>query len=153
MKSLCKILATFFGVGYFPLAPGTITSFIIVILYKYYLHSLSWPLYLILLIFCFFIGVIASTKYSSDLREKDPRKIVIDEACGQLFVLFQLPDSWLLLILGFFLFRLFDIIKPYPVNKAEKLTKGWGIMMDDIVAAVYAALILYIYILVRQVFF
>jgi len=149
MKTAWKILATFFGVGFFPLAPGTLTSFVVVILYKFLLFNLSWPVYLLIFLCLFFIGVFVSTEYSAELGKKDPRKIVIDEACGQLLVLFQMPTSWFLLLLGFFLFRLFDIIKPYPIRKVENLKKGWGIMLDDIMAAIYAIIIVRIYLLFR----
>ena len=149
MKTGAKILATFFGVGFFPLAPGTLTSLIVVILYKFFLHSISWPLYLLIFLCIFFIGVFASGIYSTELGKTDPRRIVIDEACGQFIVLFQMSTSWFPLLLGFFLFRLFDIIKPYPIRKIEKLKKGWGIMMDDIAAAVYTILIVRIYLLFR----
>jgi len=149
MKTVHKILATFFGIGFFPLAPGTATSFIVVILYKLFLHSLSWPSYILLFIILFFAGVFASTKYSSELGTEDPRRIVVDEACGQLFVLFLMPTSWVILLACFFLFRFFDIIKPYPIRKVEKLKKGWGIMMDDIAAAVYTALIIHIYLFIK----
>lgn len=149
MKILAKILATFFGIGFFPVAPATLMSLIIVLLYKLYLHNLSWPLYLILLLVLFFTGVLVSYHYSLELKEKDPGKIVIDEACGQLIVLFFVPTSWFLLFLGFFLFRLFDIIKPYPIKAAENLQRGWGIMVDDIIAAFYAAIILNVYMLIK----
>jgi phosphatidylglycerophosphatase A len=149
MKMIWKIIATFFGVGYFPLAPGTVTSFAIVLLYRLFLHKLSWPLYVILFLFLFFLGTFASSKYSSRLEEKDPRKIVVDEACGQLLVLFLVPESWLVLLLGFFLFRIFDIIKPFPIRKIENFSKGWGIMADDIMASIYAGLILHLYLLLK----
>jgi len=149
MKMIWKIIATFLGVGYFPLAPGTVTSFAIVLLYRFFLHKLSWPLYLLLFLFLFFLGTFASSKLSSRLEEKDPRKIVVDEACGQLLVLFLVPESWLVLLLGFFLFRIFDIIKPFPTRKIENLSKGWGIMADDIMASIYAGLILHLYLLLK----
>jgi len=149
MKTGAKILATFFGVGFFPLAPGTLTSLIVVILYKFFLHSINWPLYLLIFLGLFFIGVFVSGVYSTELGKTDPRRIVIDEACGQLIVLFLMPTSWFPLLLGFFLFRLFDIIKPYPLRNVEKLKKGWGIMMDDIAAAVYTILLVRIYLLFR----
>ena len=149
MKTGSKILATFFGIGFFPLAPGTLTSLVVVILYKLFLSNLSWPVYLLIFLCLFFIGVFVATEYSSELGEKDPRKIVIDEACGQLLVLFQLSTSWFLLLLGFFLFRLFDIIKPYPIRKIENLKKGWGIMTDDVVAALYAIIIIRLYLIFR----
>ena len=156
MKSLSKIIATFFGVGYFPVAPGTLTSLIVVLLYKFYLHSLSWPFYLLLLFFLFSVGVFTSTKYSLEIKKHDPRRIVIDEAFGQLLVLFQIGESWgtgwLPLLSCFFLFRIFDIIKPFPIKKVETLPDGWGIVMDDLVAAVYAGVIINLYLLLKFYF-
>jgi len=149
LKTGSKILATFFGVGFFPLAPGTLTSLVVVMLYKFLLFNLSWPVYSLLFLFLFFGGIFVSSSYSTELGKTDPRKIVIDEACGQLLVLFRMPTSWFLLLLGFFLFRIFDIIKPYPIRKVEKLKKGWGIMLDDILAAIYAIILMRIYLLLR----
>jgi len=156
MKSLSKIIATFFGVGYFPVAPGTLTSLIVVLLYKFYLHRLSWPIYLLLLFLVFLVGIFTSTKYSSELKKQDPRKIVIDEAFGQLLVLFRIGESWgtgwLPLLACFLLFRIFDIIKPYPIKKVETLPEGWGIVMDDLVAAVYAGIIIHLYLILKFYF-
>lgn len=156
MKSLSRIIATFFGVGYFPVAPGTLTSLIVVLLYKFYLHSLSWPFYLLLLFLLFSVGIFTSTKYSLEIKKHDPRRIVIDEAFGQLLVLFQIGESWgtgwLPLLSCFLLFRIFDIIKPFPIKKVEKLPEGWGIVMDDLVAAVYAGVIINLYLLLKSYF-
>ena len=156
MKSLSKIIATFFGVGYFPVAPGTLTSLIVVLLYKFYLHRLSWPFYLLLLFLLFLVGIFTSTKYSLEMNKKDPRRIVIDEAFGQLLVLFQIGESWgtgwLPLLSCFLLFRIFDIIKPFPIKKVETLPEGWGIVMDDLVAAVYAGVIINLYLLLKFYF-
>ncbi len=156
MKSLSKIIATFFGVGYFPVAPGTLTSLIVVLLYKFYLHSLSWPFYLLLLVLLFSVGIFTSTKYSLEIKKHDPRRIVIDEAFGQLLVLFQIGESWgtgwLPLLSCFLLFRIFDIIKPFPIKKVETLPEGWGIVMDDLVAAVYAGVIINLYLLLKFYF-
>jgi len=149
MKFLSKTIATFFGVGYFPLAPGTVTSAIIVLLYKLYLHKLSWPLYLLILFLLFFLGIFTSASYSSELNDKDPRKITMDEAVGQLLVLFRMGKAWPLLLAGFLLFRFFDVIKIYPIKKVEALPKGWGIMMDDILAAIYAGIVIHLYLLIR----
>lgn len=149
MKTLSKIIATFFGFGFFPVGPGTVTSLVVVFIYKFSLHKLSWPFYLLLLILVFLIGTLTSTKYSLVLNRKDPQNIVIDEAFGQLLVLFQMSTDWFPLLLSFFLFRLFDIIKPYPIRKVEALPDGWGIMMDDLVAAVYAGIIIYLYLILK----
>jgi len=149
MKIISKIIATFFGVGYFPLAPGTLTSFIVVLIYKFILYRISWPVYLLIFIILFLIGTLTSSKFSSELNKKDPRKIVIDEASGQFLALFHLGSSWFPLLLSFFLFRFFDIIKPFPIKKVETFPKGWGIMLDDILAALYAGIIFNIYFLLK----
>lgn len=149
MKLLSKIISSFFGVGYFPIAPGTLTSLVVILAYKFYLFRLSWSLYLLILFLLFFIGVYTSTKVESESRKKDPRKIVIDEACGQLLVLFRMGDAWFPILSGFLLFRIFDIVKPYPIKKVETLPSGWGIMMDDIVAAIYAGVIINLYLIIK----
>ncbi len=149
MKLLSKIISTFFGVGYFPVAPGTLTSILIVLAYKFYLYKLSWPLYFLIIFLLFLIGVYTSSKFSSDLSKKDPRKIVIDEACGQLLVLFRMSDAWFPVLSCFILFRVFDITKPYPIKKVETLPSGWGIMTDDLVAAIYAGVIVNLYLLLK----
>jgi len=149
MKLLSKIISSFFGAGYFPVAPGTLTSLVVILAYKFYLFRLSWSLYLLILFLLFFIGVYASTKVESESRKKDPRKIVIDEACGQLLVLFRMGDAWFPILIGFLLFRIFDIAKPFPIKKVETLPSGWGIMMDDIVAAIYAGVIINLYLIIK----
>lgn len=149
MKLLSKVISTFFGLGYFPVAPGTITSLVVILAYKFYLYQLSWPLYLLILFLLFLVGVYTSTKFSAESNKKDPRKIVIDEACGQLLVLFRMPEAWFPVLASFILFRVFDIVKPYPIKKVEALPAGWGIMMDDVVAAIYAGVIINLYLLLR----
>lgn len=149
MKLLSKVISTFFGLGYFPVAPGTITSLVVILAYKFYLYQLNWPLYLLILFLLFLAGVYTSTKFSAESNKKDPRKIVIDEACGQLLVLFRMSEAWFPVLASFILFRVFDIVKPYPIKKVEALPAGWGIMMDDIVAAIYAGVIINLYLLLK----
>ena len=149
MTFISKIVATFFGVGYFPLAPGTLTSLIVVLLYKFLLHQLSWPAHLLIFLFVFLIGTFASTKMSSKWKIEDPQKVVIDEAAGQYLALFQLSPSWWSLLLSFLLFRLFDILKPFPIRRVESFPRGWGIMLDDFVAALYAGILVYVYLILR----
>ncbi len=149
MKLLSKVISTFFGLGYFPVAPGTITSLVVILAYKFYLYQLNWPLYLLILFLLFLVGVFTSTKFSAAANKKDPRKIVIDEACGQLLVLFRMSEAWFPVLASFVLFRVFDIVKPYPIKKVEALPTGWGIMLDDVVAAIYAGVIVNLYLLLR----
>lgn len=88
------------------------------------------------------LGVAASTRVARFTLNKDPQFVVIDEVSGQYFTyLFALaPPNWKYLLLGFILFRVFDIWKPFPARQAESLPGGWGIMADDWAAAVYAAI-------------
>lgn len=149
MKNLWKLVATFFGLGLSPAAPGTVASLGVVLLYRYFFQSWRWPYLLALLVLLFLLGVIAATAYSRELGQTDPRRVVVDEAAGMLLVVFGVSPTWLLLFLGFFLFRLFDILKPFPIRRLEKLPLGWGIMADDLAAAAMAKAILHLYLYLK----
>ena len=88
------------------------------------------------------IGVWAANRVEADSKIVDPSFVVIDEVAGQLITLFLIPFSWIYLLAGFLLFRAFDILKPFPARRAEELPGGWGIMLDDIFAGIYANLFL-----------
>ena len=148
MKYFSKLSSTFFGVGYFPIGQGTLTSFIVVLMYKLFLYRLHWAYYLLLILVVYILGVVCSSIHSTVLKKKDPQ-IVIDEVAGQLLVLFRLNPTWSLLLMSFFIFRLFDIAKPFPIKQIEKFPKGWGIMTDDIMAAVYSGIIVHLYLLLK----
>lgn len=139
MKTAAKILATVFGIGLFPAAPGTLASVVAALVFKFALHGLAWPLYLLLLVLLFFAGTAASAVHAAALGRRDPGPIVIDEVCGQLLALAFLPAAWVPVAVSFVLFRFFDIIKPGPIRELEKLPGGWGIMADDIGAGLAAA--------------
>jgi len=147
MKLFSKTIATFLGTGYFPVAPGTLASFITVIIYKYALHKLIWPYVLILFLLTYILGVITSSKYTSLTNIDDPGEVVIDEVLGQLVALFMLKPSWLLILSAFLLFRFFDIIKPFYIKRAEKFSRGWGIMLDDIIAGIYTNILINVFII------
>ena len=149
MKQFSKVIATFFGAGYFPLAPGTLTSAIVMLFYKFVLYKLSWPLYLLLFFLLFILGILVSDVYSRMLKKEDPRPVVIDEAAGQFLALFLFDPQWTLCLASFFLFRLFDIVKPFPIRKVETFPRGFGIMLDDILAALYAGILLNLFLLLR----
>jgi phosphatidylglycerophosphatase A len=149
MKRAAKALASIFGVGFFPVAPGTLASLVIMILYKAFFHKLSLLPYLACAAGLFFIGVAASSLSAPEFGSKDPKKIVIDEVCGQWLALAGAPPRWWLVLSSFLLFRAFDIIKPFPIRNSEKLSRGWGIMADDVLAAVYVVVIYQFYRLLR----
>lgn len=149
MKLFVKMTATFFGLGHFPIAPGTLTSAVIVVMYKFLLFRLSWPLYLLIFTFLFLTGAYTSYRYSMSLKKEDPRSAVIDEAAGQLLALFLINPSWILCTASFVLFRFFDIMKPFPIKQVEDFPKGFGIMLDDVLAALFAGILLNLYLLLK----
>jgi phosphatidylglycerophosphatase A len=149
MNRLVKVMSTFFGAGYFPLAPGTFASLAAVALYRFVLAGLSGPIFAGVIIGVYLLGVAAAGSFSRLLGERDPRKIVIDEVVGQWIALFLIPPSWLNLALAFFFFRVFDIIKPFGIRDTERLPGGWGIMTDDVVAGLAALLLVRLSFLVR----
>lgn len=149
MKRVWKIVATCLGIGAFPLAPGTAASFAVILLYRFFLWRLPWLPYAALVLVVCILGVFAATALSSVLQHKDPRKVVVDEACGQLIVLFSVSPKWTLLLVAFFLFRFFDIAKPFPIRRVERLPAGWGIMADDVVAGLMAKIVLLLYLWLR----
>ncbi len=142
MSFISKIIATFFGSGFFPIAPGTAASFLTVLVYLFWIHGFAGPVQAGIIVILFFAGSLAATRYSRELDQTDPGRIVIDETCGQLIALFLCPPSWKAIAAGFILFRIFDIIKPYPINKLEKFPRGWGIMADDVGAGLAAGIVL-----------
>ena len=91
------------------------------------------------------MGIWAGTRAEKLLGKKDPGKVVIDEVAGQLIALLpilpKLDPGWVSIIVAFLSFRLFDIVKPYPARRLEKLESGLGIMSDDVVAGAYAAVV------------
>jgi len=149
MKFLSKIIATVFGIGYFPFAPGTLTSLVFIFLYKLFLYKMDWSYYLALLMLLFVIGAVASSAQASRMKTEDPRSVVIDEAMGQLVALFHLNPDWYILGFGFALFRALDILKPFIIKRAEKIPGGWGIMMDDLIAGLITSILLNLFLILK----
>lgn len=137
-----RLIASFFYVGFVPIIPGTFGSLAAFVLYFPLLYVNRWPVYLAAVLVIVAFGVWASGKVEKDSRIVDPSFVVIDEVAGQLITLFLIPFSWVNIAAGFLLFRVLDIIKPFPARQAEKLPRGWGIMFDDVLAAIYGNLFL-----------
>lgn len=137
------LIATGLGVGYFPLFPGTIGSLFGLLLFLFLRH-LSTATFILFIFFLFGLGVYSSYLYEASFKKKDASEIVIDEIVAMLIVLFFLPASLLWWTAGFILFRLFDITKPPPIRMFERLPGGWGVMVDDLIAAGYALGVLHL---------
>ena len=134
------------GVGFVPWAQGTFGSLWIPV--AFHLLPLKWLVYpsgtiavAVLALGLFFVGV-----WSSGVCERrwghDPGRVVIDEVVGMLVTVLVIPLTLETVWVGFLLFRVFDIVKPWPVRRVERLPGGWGVMMDDVLAGVYAAVCL-----------
>ena len=141
MKLLVKLIASGFGAGYFPIAPGTVGSIWGVVMYiLLYRYPLAFVLSTVIL---FVIGFMVSGRAEGLFAEKDSRKIVIDEIASMCLVFMFIKPDWLMLAAGFLVFRFFDIIKPAPARRVERFSGGKAVMFDDIIAAIYTILILF----------
>ena len=142
MKFLSKLAATFFGIGYCPIAPGTAGTAAGVLLAFVLAPSPVW--YVVVSVLLIVIGIASSSYLEKILGQKDPGIIVIDEVAGIMLSLACLPLTPTMMISGFFLFRAFDMFKIYPINKLEALPGGWGIVLDDLMAGLYTNIVLQI---------
>ena len=137
-------IATVFGIGYSPIAPGTAAS--VVALPFAWLIAISGGRFVLLLaaILASAIGAWACELYAHEKKENDPSECVIDEVAGQWIACAFAPPNDMLLgfALAFVLFRVFDILKPWPVSAAERLPGGLGIMADDVAAGVLAGIVI-----------
>ncbi len=151
MKKIAYILATGFGSGYSPIAPGTAGALFFMIVCGWMMPGFPLTVQMILTVMLFVIGVYSSNIVEADLIAKigeekghDAGCIVIDEVVGMAISLIAVPNTWWAIITAIVLFRLFDIVKPFPVNKSQNLPRGWGIMMDDVIAGLYTNIIIQI---------
>jgi phosphatidylglycerophosphatase A len=145
-------LATFFGIGFIPFAPGTFGSLAALALYVIMpgavFASENFIAYLTGMLVFILIGVLICNQAEQSLGH-DAGSIVIDEVAGYFVAVFLLPKTLLIALAAFVLFRLFDIWKPYPISRSQNLAGGWGVMIDDILAGIVANLILQIAVLIN----
>ena len=142
------------GVGYLPLAPGTFGSLVGVGIFLLLARALSGNALVVVVLVAIVAvtcaGTWAATRTEQLSGRKDPGKVVVDEVAGQFIALFPLTLfarwSTVAVIVSFILFRFFDIVKPYPANRLQELNGGAGVMLDDLVAGVYGAIIVSIFL-------
>ena len=142
MNQVAVFVASFGYVGFFPIAPGTAGSAAALALFAF-VRWVGLPAFELAVIAAVgAIGVWAASGTEVALGRKDPGVVVIDEVLGMLITLALLPVSIAGVVLGFVLFRIYDVIKPYPAGRLESLQGGLGIMADDAMAGIYAYLTL-----------
>ncbi len=141
MNGWIKLLATFFYLGEVPFAPGTVGSLAGVYLYLIVAES-PW-LCASLFVFIVGVGFFSAGRAEKIFGKKDPREVVIDEVAGVFLVFFMVPLHGVNIVLGFLLYRILDILKPFPVRQFERLRGSSGIMADDLMCGIYANLILH----------
>ena len=144
MIRLAFAIATVFKAGYIPIAPGTVGSIIGLLVFWLIKDYASFTIEMFVAAILFFVGVWASTIVEQVLQRQDPGVVIVDEVVGMLVALMLLPPTTTVIFLAFFLFRFFDIVKPYPARWCEQLSRGWGIMMDDVVAGLYVNVLIHI---------
>ena len=142
------LIATFFGIGYLRPGPGTWGSAATVLLWWLLAHWIApgwqpWAL-VPLALAAILAGIPAATRVARASGRKDPQFVVIDEVAGQLITLIAAPIAWQSLLLGFILFRAFDIVKPPPLRRLEHLREGVGIVVDDVGAGLYGLAVMQI---------
>ena len=143
MNYFILFFAAGFGAGYVPIAPGTAGTLMAIPVF-FALSPIPFPLYELTLVTFFFLSSWISEQTQIYLGKRDDPRIVIDEMMGYLITMLWVPKTILFIILGFFLFRFFDIVKPPPVRLLEKAREGYGVVLDDVMAGVYANTILQI---------
>lgn len=158
MKTIYKLTASALGAGYSPFAPGSMGAIVgclaLWLFEKYNLISTtSTPIPFIgLIVITTILGIIATDKLEEDWG-KDPSKVVLDEVIGMWITMMFVPLSFLNVLIGFILFRFFDIAKPLGIRKLESLKGGIGVMADDILAGIYANISLQIIIYIITIYF
>ena len=147
-RHAAMFLATGGYIGHIPIAPGTFGS-LIGIPIVYALSLIGWPTAVAVTAVIILVAVWAAHSAEQQLHQKDPGCIVIDEIAGMCVALVGIPFSWTTGLAGFFIFRMFDIIKPPPARQLERhLSGGWGVVMDDVAAGAMTHIVLRIGLLI-----
>ena len=142
MKKWLLLIATYFNIGRISKAPGTMATLATIPLW-WILSQLGPVLYMIITILLVPVGIIAAQAYESQSGSHDAQEIVIDEVVGFLITMAWVPLTWQSVVIGFLLFRFFDIVKPPPIKQLdEKVPGGLGVMVDDIAAGIVSGIIM-----------
>ena len=149
MNKIISIFTTLFGIGYSPIAPGTIGSIFSIVFLYFLIKFVSYSFLVIIFLIILFTSLKLIEKYSNLLKSHDSSTIVIDEFLGIfLIILFydylKFSNDFIMFLLILILFRFFDIIKIFPINWVDKNIKNsFGVVLDDLLAGVYSIIVLY----------
>ena len=145
MFFVSNLFVTFFYIGRFPFASGTLGSLVGVVLW-YYLISINLVFLILFFILYFIMSFILTNIYLKRSNKDDPSEVICDEIIGQLIPLsiISIADDTYLILIAFISFRIFDIFKFYPANKAEELPGASGVILDDVIAGIYSLIIVFI---------
>ena len=144
-EKIITLLSTGFYTGYFPFAPATFSTLTLGIPCYVLMCRLNPYLYALTTFTLYFLAVWLSDKSETIFKKKDASFIVIDELVGFLITMFLVPLSWVTVVLGFFLFRFFDIVKPPPANIFNNRKKGGlDVVLDDVIAGIYSCIVLHL---------
>ena len=141
LRSPLAWLATGFGAGFSPIAPGTAGTLVGLALFWPMRNLGLWVQGVAILVVCL-LGVAGGTQVARKEEREDPGLVVVDEIVGMWLTLLLVPFTWVSAALGFLLFRIMDVVKPFPARRFEDFPGGWGIMADDVMAGIYANLAL-----------
>jgi phosphatidylglycerophosphatase A len=141
MTRLALAIATAGGAGYVPVAPGTAGSAVGIALY-FLTCRLSPTWQIVVLAVITVAGTWASSRAAIHFQRQDPSQVVVDEVAGQLLTLLLIGAGWMGALVGFLVFRVLDVLKPWPARRLESLPGGYGIMADDLMAGVYGWIIM-----------
>lgn len=142
MQKFLSLVATFFGIGKSPKAPGTVATVATIPIW-WLLSQLGIFTYMGVTVLLAWLGIFAAQAYENQSKEKDSSAIVIDEVVGFLITMAWLPMTWQSVLAGFVLFRVLDIYKPFPIRQLDKkIPGGFGVMVDDIAAGIIGSIIL-----------
>ncbi len=144
MNYLILFFATGFGVGFSPIVPGTMGTLVAIPIYYFLSSILFSPIYELTLFAFFFFSIWIAGRAEIYWEKKDDRRIVIDEIMGFLVTMLWIPKTPFFIVAGFILFRLFDILKPFPIRRLERVKSGFGVVLDDVLAGVYTNIVLQI---------
>ena len=146
---LVRFIVTFFYIGNAKIAPGSIASLVTTLIFYCFAKHLISYLFIIIILITSILAFFAVSIYTYELSEKDRSEIVIDEVIGQSIALLPLlffeqtnPPQLFMCIISLLFFRFFDIVKPYPINKFDRMNNTFGVIFDDVLAGIFSALLL-----------